>query len=174
MISILNSIFTVVFYTMRWTKLDLTCIYFEEFLNQLNLLYICIYLYLQHDKSYESHELMSCILEYDHSLAEMICLILFIVPWFYFLYIYKYFLILVSCNNQGNTIMLSFKVWLSLAWIEINMWIHVNIKYLKSHIVRGYQLVIATTKTRWSEIDPILFFRPLIQWNSLVEIYIYI
>jgi hypothetical protein len=39
-ISILNSIFTVVFYVTRWTKQDHTYIYFEEFLNQLNLLYI--------------------------------------------------------------------------------------------------------------------------------------
>jgi hypothetical protein len=38
MISILNSVFTVVFYPMRWTKLDHTRIYFKEFLNQLNLL----------------------------------------------------------------------------------------------------------------------------------------
>jgi hypothetical protein len=39
MISILNSVFTIVFYPMRWTKLDHTCICFEEFLNQLNFLY---------------------------------------------------------------------------------------------------------------------------------------
>jgi hypothetical protein len=39
MISILNSVFTIVFYPTRWTKLDPTCICFEEFLNQLNLLY---------------------------------------------------------------------------------------------------------------------------------------
>jgi hypothetical protein len=57
MMSILNSVFTVVFYVMRWTKLDLDCIYFKEFLNQLNLFYIYICLYLQHDKSYETHEL---------------------------------------------------------------------------------------------------------------------
>jgi hypothetical protein len=49
---ILNSIFTIVFYMMRWTKQDLTYIYFKEFLNQLNLLYICICLYLQQTKSY--------------------------------------------------------------------------------------------------------------------------
>jgi hypothetical protein len=47
MISILNSIFTIVFYVMRLTKQDLLCIFFEEFLNQLNLLYIWICLYLQ-------------------------------------------------------------------------------------------------------------------------------
>jgi hypothetical protein len=41
MISILNSIFTIVFYLTRWIKQVLTCICFEEFLNQLNLLYIC-------------------------------------------------------------------------------------------------------------------------------------
>jgi hypothetical protein len=39
MISILNFVFTIVFSTTRWTKLDLTCICFEEFLNQPNLLY---------------------------------------------------------------------------------------------------------------------------------------
>jgi hypothetical protein len=46
MISIFNSIFTIVLYTTRWTKLDLTCICFEEFLNQHNCsifayVYIC-------------------------------------------------------------------------------------------------------------------------------------
>jgi hypothetical protein len=68
MISILNSIFTVVLYTMRRTKLDLTCICFEEFLNQLNLLYICICLYLQQNKSYVPRELMNRIMGCDHSL----------------------------------------------------------------------------------------------------------
>jgi hypothetical protein len=56
-ISILNSIFTVVVYVTRWTKLDIDCICFEEFINQLNFLYICLYLYLQQNKSYETHEL---------------------------------------------------------------------------------------------------------------------
>jgi hypothetical protein len=46
MIYILNSVFTVVFYATRCTKLDITCIRFEEFVNQLNLLYIFICLYL--------------------------------------------------------------------------------------------------------------------------------
>jgi hypothetical protein len=40
MISILNSIFSIVFYVMRLIKQDLLCIFFEESLNQLNLLYI--------------------------------------------------------------------------------------------------------------------------------------
>jgi hypothetical protein len=47
MISILNFIFTVVFYVTKWTKHDHICICFEEILNQLNLLYIYICLYLQ-------------------------------------------------------------------------------------------------------------------------------
>jgi hypothetical protein len=51
-IFILNSIFTIVLYEMGWTKQDLICIYFEEFLNQLNLLYIWKYLYLQQIKIY--------------------------------------------------------------------------------------------------------------------------
>jgi hypothetical protein len=38
MIFILNFVFTVVFYLMRWTKLDYTYICFD-FLNQINLLY---------------------------------------------------------------------------------------------------------------------------------------
>jgi hypothetical protein len=57
MIYILNYVFTIVFYTMRWTKLDITCMCFEEFINQLNLLYIYIYLYLQQNTSYDTHEL---------------------------------------------------------------------------------------------------------------------
>jgi hypothetical protein len=48
MISILNSVFIVSFYKTRWTKQDPSCICFEEFLNQLSLLYIFIYLYLQY------------------------------------------------------------------------------------------------------------------------------
>jgi hypothetical protein len=42
MLFILNSVFTIMFYVVRWPKLDPTCICFEEFLNQLNLLYIYI------------------------------------------------------------------------------------------------------------------------------------
>jgi hypothetical protein len=38
-------------------KTRYACICFEEFINQLNLLYICIYLYLQWDTSYETHKL---------------------------------------------------------------------------------------------------------------------
>jgi mannose/fructose/N-acetylgalactosamine-specific phosphotransferase system component IIC len=45
-ISILNYVFTIVFYATRWTKQDVICICFEEFLNQLNSLYIWICLYL--------------------------------------------------------------------------------------------------------------------------------
>jgi hypothetical protein len=37
MISILNFVFTTVFYAMSSTKQYLICIWFEEFLNQLNL-----------------------------------------------------------------------------------------------------------------------------------------
>jgi hypothetical protein len=33
MISILNSVFIIVFYTMKWKKQDLICICFEEFLD---------------------------------------------------------------------------------------------------------------------------------------------
>jgi hypothetical protein len=35
MIFILNFVFTIVFYAMRWTKLDLTCICFQEFLKHM-------------------------------------------------------------------------------------------------------------------------------------------
>jgi hypothetical protein len=42
---------------MRWIKLDITSICFEDFINQLNLFYICIYLCLQQNKSYETREL---------------------------------------------------------------------------------------------------------------------
>jgi hypothetical protein len=57
MIFILNSVFNVVFYAMRWTKLDITYICFKELINQLNLLYICIYLYSQQNKNYGTPEL---------------------------------------------------------------------------------------------------------------------
>jgi hypothetical protein len=42
-ISILNFIFTVMIYAVKWLKLDLTYICLEEFLNQLNLLYVYIW-----------------------------------------------------------------------------------------------------------------------------------
>jgi hypothetical protein len=54
MISILNFIFIVVFYATRWTKLDHVFICFDEFINQLNLFYICIYLYLQQDELWDT------------------------------------------------------------------------------------------------------------------------
>jgi hypothetical protein len=45
-ISILNFIFTVVFYTTRWTKLDTVCICFEKFINQFNLFkYLHIFIF---------------------------------------------------------------------------------------------------------------------------------
>jgi hypothetical protein len=43
---ILNFVFTIVFFSRRWTKQDHTFICFKEFLNQLNLFYIYICLYL--------------------------------------------------------------------------------------------------------------------------------
>jgi hypothetical protein len=57
MLSILNYVFIIVFYMMGWTKLDHVCICSEKFINQLNLLYICICLFLQQDKGYQTHEL---------------------------------------------------------------------------------------------------------------------
>jgi hypothetical protein len=42
MIFILNFVFTVMLYAVRWSKLDLTYIYLKK-LNQLNLIYIYIY-----------------------------------------------------------------------------------------------------------------------------------
>jgi hypothetical protein len=57
MISILNYVFTVVSYVTRRIKLNTVCIYFKEFINQLNLLYIYICLYLQQGTSYETHKL---------------------------------------------------------------------------------------------------------------------
>jgi hypothetical protein len=48
MISILSFIFIVVFYATRWVKFDPVCIWFIEFINQLNLIYICICLYLSY------------------------------------------------------------------------------------------------------------------------------
>jgi hypothetical protein len=40
MIFILISVFIIVIYVTRWTKLNIACICFEEFISQLNLLYI--------------------------------------------------------------------------------------------------------------------------------------
>jgi hypothetical protein len=65
MISIINFIFTIIFYKTRWIKQDITCIYFKEFLNYLNLLYIYICLYLQQRTCELIYRIMSC----DHSLS---------------------------------------------------------------------------------------------------------
>jgi hypothetical protein len=62
----LNSTFTVVFYTTRWTKQDPTCICLKEFLNQLNLLYICIWFTI--DQELCACELMGPIVDCDHYL----------------------------------------------------------------------------------------------------------
>jgi hypothetical protein len=43
---VLNFVFTIVLYMTRLTKQNLNNIYFEEFLNQFNLIYFCICLYL--------------------------------------------------------------------------------------------------------------------------------
>jgi hypothetical protein len=43
MISILNYVFTIIFYVVRWPKLNTTYICFEEFLNQLKF---TLYLYM--------------------------------------------------------------------------------------------------------------------------------
>jgi hypothetical protein len=47
MISILNSIFTIVLYETRWIKQDLIYICLKKFLNQFYFLYIWKCLYLQ-------------------------------------------------------------------------------------------------------------------------------
>jgi hypothetical protein len=154
-LSILNSIFTVVFYATRWIKQDLSCICFEEFLNQLDLLYIYIYLYLQcilnsiftvalyamrggkkdftyiyfkeflnqpnldyicicyifaTDQELWARELMSRIMGCDHSLGQkdILKFVYSFMILFLIVYIFKHFLLLVSCNQQGSAIMLSF------------------------------------------------------------------
>jgi hypothetical protein len=44
------------------------CICFEEFLNQLNFLYICIYMLMfTIDQVLWTHEIMDRIMSYDHS-----------------------------------------------------------------------------------------------------------
>jgi hypothetical protein len=74
MVSILNSVFIVMFYMMRRPNLDPTCICFKEFLNQLNLLYIYICLYLQWKKDIRvtrSNELLkSCSITWGYQLVK--------------------------------------------------------------------------------------------------------
>jgi hypothetical protein len=53
--SILNFVFTIAFYAMRLTKQDLSYICFKEFLNQLNLIYFYICLYLLCVRELMSH-----------------------------------------------------------------------------------------------------------------------
>jgi hypothetical protein len=54
---------------MRLTKQDLSYIYFEEFLNQLNMIYFYICLYFVIDQELCVRELMSHIMGYGHSLG---------------------------------------------------------------------------------------------------------
>jgi hypothetical protein len=62
----------------------------------------------------------------------MIYLSLFIVPWSYFLYIFKYILLLVFCNHQWSAIMLPLKVWL-LFCLNWNQHVNssINIRYFE-------------------------------------------
>jgi hypothetical protein len=124
-----------------------------------------IYLYLQQDKSYRSRELM-------------IYLNLFIVPWSYFLYTCEHFLLLVPCNHQGSAIILSFKVWLSFAWIGINMWIQVNRRYFEipqHHAGLLTSIVCKCIKSIMSWLSRVISFRNFdvprtnkrsIEWNK--------
>jgi hypothetical protein len=79
MISILNSIFIVVLYLMRWIKLDNTCICFKEFLHQLNWLYkysMSIYACLMIQKKppeklkISSHDFLQIWMPYDWTIDK--------------------------------------------------------------------------------------------------------
>jgi hypothetical protein len=87
-ISILNFVFIIVFYGMGWTKQDLIYICFEEFLNQLNLLYIWICVYFQYIKIYGHVSKWDALWVVITLLAKRIYLNLF-----------YYFMILFQCNN---------------------------------------------------------------------------
>jgi hypothetical protein len=57
-----------VFYATRLTKY-LSYIYFEEFINQLVLIYVCMFIFVR-DQELWICELMSRIMSYDHSLIQ--------------------------------------------------------------------------------------------------------
>jgi hypothetical protein len=54
---------------MRLTKQDLSYIYFEEFLNQLNLIYFHMFIFVTNQELWV-REQMSHIISYDHSLGR--------------------------------------------------------------------------------------------------------
>jgi hypothetical protein len=59
-----------VFYVTRLTKQDLNYIYFEEFLNQLKLIYILhMFIFITYQELWV-HKLMDHIMGYDHSLGQ--------------------------------------------------------------------------------------------------------
>jgi hypothetical protein len=123
MISILNFVFTIVFYTVRWTKLDLFAyvlknlwtkldhayICFEEFLNRLNLFYIYICLYLQQDKCYEMHELdRGPKFSARPSLAQWVDFLyysMFLILMLFYLYIFNLCLFWTKKTDHHSTIL---------------------------------------------------------------------
>jgi hypothetical protein len=65
----LNFVFTIVFYTTRFIKQDLSYIYFEEFLYKLNLIYFLHIFIFVIDQELWKCNLMSRIMGYDQSLG---------------------------------------------------------------------------------------------------------
>jgi hypothetical protein len=80
---------------------------FKEFLNQLNLLYIWICLYFSTDQELCTHKLMDCIMDCDYSLSrkEVLKFVHYFMSIFLTVYVFKYFLLLVSFSHKGSTIM---------------------------------------------------------------------
>jgi hypothetical protein len=107
---ILNSVFSVMFYMMKWTKQEPTCINFKVFLDQFNLLYIWICLYFVIDEELWTHKLMDRIMSCNHSLdrKEILKFVYYFMNIFLTIYIFKYFLLLVPFSHQKSTITFSF------------------------------------------------------------------
>jgi hypothetical protein len=71
----------------------------KEFLDQLNLLYIWICLYFIIDKELWTHKLMDRIIGWNHS--EVLKFVYYFMILFCTVYIFKYFLLLVSFSHKG-------------------------------------------------------------------------
>jgi hypothetical protein len=82
----------------------------NEFLDELNLLYIWIYLYFIIDQELWISKLMNLIMDCDHSLdrKKVIKFVYYLMILFLTVYICKHFLLLVLFSHQMSTIIFLF------------------------------------------------------------------
>jgi hypothetical protein len=85
------------------------------------------------DQELWSRELIECIISCDHSLCQKDILksVYCFTIIFFTVYIFKHFLLFVPFSHQESAIMFLSLFWFFYAWIGINMWIYINIRYFE-------------------------------------------